>query len=138
MVKIARSVEAIEKMAEMSATNPAMRMTLSSPDNVRKVTDALNTMDALQTRQLGVKIPGIEPNPYHDTRARANDKHRSSGSQPALFVHSVVSRTVKEEVRNTETQAGYRKVHKNARERPAVDWRCCGFGRDVFGQGFVG
>ena len=56
MVKIARSVEAIEKMAETRATNPAMRMTLSSPDNVRKVTDALNTMDAFKHVSLGQNL----------------------------------------------------------------------------------
>lgn len=51
-----------------------------------------------------------DPNAYHDARACANDEHGSRASQTALFVHSMVTRPGKEEVRNAETQEGYGKV----------------------------
>ena len=137
MVKMARSVDAIEKMAEMSATKPAMRMTLSKPDSVRKVTDALRIIDAWSLSQ-SKEIQRAPKNAYHDARARANDEHGRRGSQPALLVRPVIARTVNEEVRNAETQAGYRKVQKDAGERAAVGWRFRGFSGDVRWQGFAG
>jgi hypothetical protein len=79
-----------------------------------------------------------DPNTYHNARARANHEHRSRASQPALFVHSVVTRPGKEEVRNAETQEGYGEVQKNAREGAAVGWRFCGLCSDVLWQGFIG
>ena len=46
IVKIAKRVDAIEQIADIIATKPAIRAMLSKPDKERKVTDALRTIDA--------------------------------------------------------------------------------------------
>jgi len=47
IVKIAKRVDAIEQIADIIATKPAMRAMLSKPDKERNVTDALRTIDAM-------------------------------------------------------------------------------------------
>ena len=78
-----------------------------------------------------------DPNVYHDAFARANHEHGSHTSQPALFVHSAVTRLGKEEVRNAETQEGYGKIQKNAREGAAVGWRFAVCAVTSFGRGLL-